>query len=402
MNTEQKMYFSIKTIQSSGLGDQLGTQFARLYSIGKVLGMEYIYTTITFPRSVKPIWYEYSQVIIFKIRFFLLYFFGQNLFSSAINALLLKFEKYLNNKLSKHKDNLSSFLGLKNISQLKLAQKSAFYDIYLDELFEIKKIKTLVDLQSYFQLIKSKDDNVVFNLCWTANMWKLIPQIDNLLKESEGYELEKQQIFSNVFNLNHPKNEQNKINIAFHIRCGDSTTVHLNDMDLIVYDKYLYSSEKEMMEIFSIDKDRHSVLPEEYLVVYKEILNNLDKDKIRITLISDGFDLTYRNIFRNLLKRKNKIKLSIQNRRLLLKKSRKRNLVFKQFDESNLILGESQHNLENSILALANADVVIWGCGGFACNTNNLFKKKNKKSLLFNVKSFDSENLNLIKNMINA
>ena len=86
-------YFTIKTIDSSGLGDQLGTQFARLYTFGLALGLEFIYTPIYFKRSVKPDWFNVLQITFLNIRSFLLRVFGQSFFSSIVNVVLFKIEK---------------------------------------------------------------------------------------------------------------------------------------------------------------------------------------------------------------------------------------------------------------------------------------------------------------------
>ena len=157
-----------------------------------------------------------------------------------------------------------------------------------------------------------------------------------------------------------------------------------------------------MKEILQIDPNRISVLPEEYLKVFNQIIPFFDKNDIDIRVISDGYALTYRHILRNLLKRKCSVHLSFSEKRIFWKKIRQKNRIFNQFENAHLIIGESRQMLEKSILALANADVVIWGCGGFACNTHYLFKKINNQSIVINVKNFSEKELDQIKIKVNA
>lgn len=49
-----RRHFTVKTLQAAGLGDQLGTQFVRLCRLGTLLGLRYVHTPPTFPRSNVP------------------------------------------------------------------------------------------------------------------------------------------------------------------------------------------------------------------------------------------------------------------------------------------------------------------------------------------------------------
>jgi hypothetical protein len=404
---ENKRYFTIQTIKGSGLGDQLGTQFSRLYGLGKALGASYLYTPVSFHRSIKPRWYELSQSILFKLRYILFFSIGQNLFSSAVNGLFLQIEKRLDANLKKHVDNeLSDFLGLKYISEgnkIELENPS-FCDIYMDDFFESTQLFQFNDFLVYVTaLMKDKMNSTILRFNWTGKMWALIPKIDQLLKEAGlDKDIILQNTFSSGFWKQHIQPFSDKTNIVFHIRCGDSTTVQLGKRELIVYDKFLYESVDEMIEIFKIDPDRISVLPEEYNQVYDQIVSKVGLEKITLTVISDGYELTYRNLLRNLLKRKCAIRLKSNEKKILAQKIKEFNLVFKIFTHAKLIIGESDQNLQDSIYTLANADVVIWGCGGFACNTHFLFKGIDKKSLVINVKDFSESKINLINELKNG
>lgn len=404
---ENKRFFTIQTIKGSGLGDQLGTQFSRLYGLGKAFGASYLYTPISFHRSIKPRWYELLQSILFKLRYILFFYIGQNLFSNSVNVIFLQFEKKMDASLKRYEDNdLGDFLGLKYINDGNNGEleNPSFCDIYMDDFFESTLLFRFCDFQAYVNaLMKDKMNSTILRFNWTGKMWALIPKIDQLLKEAG---LDKDIILRNTFSSGFWKQHiqifSDKTNIVFHIRCGDSTTVQLGKRELIVYDKFLYESVDEMIEIFKIDPDRISVLPEEYNQVYDQIVSKVGLEKISLSIISDGYELTYRNLLRNLLKRKCAIRLSGKEKKILAQKIKEFNVVFKNFTHAKLIIGESDQNLQDSIYALANADVVMWGCGGFACNTHYLFKGPDKKSLVMNVKDFSDSKINLIKELKNG
>lgn len=379
-------YFTIKTIDSSGLGDQLGTQFARLYTFGLALGLEFIYTPIYFKRSVKPDWFNVLQITFLNIRSFLLRVFGQSFFSSIVNVVLFKIEKRVDIYLENYKDNLSDFLGLKLISNAKMPKNIVIKEIDLTAFVLSGKVQSIESLKQYLLSDIETEREIVFNFSWTADMWGIIPKLDEIL-QAGGFDklVLQKQLFSSVFHQIHSVGRPEK-QLVFHIRCGDSTTVHLIDTDLIVYDKYLYSSEAEMTSIFEIDKDRHSVLPIQFLEVFEKIKENDQVDVGSITVISDGYDLTYSNIMKNLLKRRNKIRLTKSDKKLLLSKVKERNDIFKEFSPANLIVGESQVKLEKSILSIANAELLVWGCGGFAVNTHLLFNNVSGK--IINIKNW--------------
>lgn len=397
-------YFTIQTISGSGLGDQLGTQFTRLYGLGKILGASYIYTPLVFNRSIKPVWYALSENIIFKIRYFLLFVFGQNIFTNALNVLLLRTEKIINSLQLKYNDfTLNDFLGINKLGENEISNKK-IVDVGIEEFFESSGD---LSLSAYISFIESKfqthDENIVICLKWGANMWQLIPKIDKILNELL---LSKEDVintlFAKGFDHLHPNIKSEKVNIVFHIRCGDSTKITLGNRSLIVYDKFLYQDESEMEQILSIDPDRVSIPPEEYLKIYDSITGNWDLDKCKICIISDGYHLTYCNIMRNLLKRKCNVKLNQEEKKQLKLHIKEKNSIFDKFQQAELIIGESKQNLYKSILCLAGADLLIWGCGGFACNIHNLFSATAKDNNIYKVSELDSESLEKLKEKYNA
>ncbi len=397
-------YFTIQTISGSGLGDQLGTQFTRLYGLGKILGATYIYTPLVFNRSIKPVWYVLSEKIIFKIRYFLLFVFGQNIFTNALNVLLLRTEKIINSVQLRYNDfTLNDFLGISKLGETVISNKKII-DVGIDEFFDSSGD---LSLSAYIRFIESKsqthDESIVICLKWGANMWQLIPKIDKILNELL---LRKEDLINTLFaeGFNHLHSEINreKANIVFHIRCGDSTKITLGNRSLIVYDKFLYQDESEMEQILSIDPDRVSIPPKEYLKIYDNIAKNWDLGKCNICIISDGYHLTYCNIMRNLLKRKCNVRLNKEEKKQLKLHIKEKNSVFDKFQKAELIIGESKQNLYKSILCLAGADLLIWGCGGFACNIHKLFSSTAKDSNIYKVSDLDVESLGKLKEKYNA
>ncbi|MEA4935668.1 MAG: hypothetical protein VB102_03385 [Paludibacter sp.] len=406
MNTT-KQYFSIQTISGSGLGDQLGTQFSRLYALGKVLGADYVYSPVSFQRSVKPAYHTFFFRLFFRIRYCLYFCIGKNLLSMGMNVLLMKIENRISRIADKYSEKeLTEFLGLKHISDVTsdLPEGFSYADPDIGSFFKENNEATLSDYKTYLaEKVKSFSADTIVQLKWTGEMWSLIPTIDKVIAEA-GFALEilKNEIFSSAFRQQAHSAENKQLNVVFHIRCGDSTKITVNSQQLIVYDKFLFSSEDEMEHIFKIDPDRISKSPEEYLPVYESIKQLFNKEDAQIAVLSDGYELTYQHLLRNLLKRRCTISLDAAAKKELKIKIRDLNTAFDAFGDATLIIGETKQNLKSSIQKLAEADIVIWGCGGFAGNTHQLFRNPEKKSLVIKVSEFDESSISTIKQMKNA
>lgn len=354
-------FFTIKPIRSSGLGDQLGTQFMRLYKLGVACGLEYVYDDLYFPRSIKPNWYDRIQSRHLNLRLALLKMSKgrKNRIASGINVLLMKAEALMDKHLMSRKDNLADFLNIPSIAKHKA--NGNIVDINIESFIKGNQNFRINDLREFLDKVCHGTGSIP-RLCWGAEVWAMIPSIDNALA---GVDIPSP--FAQAFRAKHEDEVQGN-KVVFHIRCGDSCTVHLpSGTDLIVYDKFLYSSEEQMKEIFAIDNHRKSILPEEYVEAFQKY-NPKD-----VTVISDGFDLTYRNILRNLLKWKCPVVLSTKEIASLIAQAKKCNKVFEAFKGARLLVGENEDLLKESIITISNADTLVWGVGGFAININELF-----------------------------
>lgn len=387
-------HFTVYTNSGSGLGDQLGTQFARLYGLGKTAGGTFVYSPLYFHRSVKPRWQKILDKIFFSVRYFFLFVCGQGFLSGAVNALLLNIEKYVDAVASKSDSPaLSSFLGLEQLTEATHGNTiNGYIDIDIETLILCGTVQNLNDFKAILGKTSEQlqpGTGIAFR--WTAKMWSLIPQIDSILTEAGLPADELQQtVFTDTFNDLHSIAKNNKSSIVFHIRCGDSTRISLGARSLIVYDKFIYASEKEMTEILKIDPYRISVPPEQYLHIYQKIAESIDRDKTDVMVISDGYELTYSNLLRNLLKRKCNFLLDSHERKILKQYIHSKNDIFKSFANATVIVGESEENLLQSIKSIAGADILIWGCGGFATNIHRLFKPKDKNTIVSNVNECDA------------
>jgi len=406
MNTA-KQYFSIQTISGSGLGDQLGTQFSRLYALGKVLGADYVYSPVSFQRSVKPPYHTFFFRFFFRIRYCLYFCIGRNLLSMGMNVLLMKIENRISRIADKYSEKeLTEFLGLKHISDVTgdVPDVYNYSDPDIGSFFKENSNASLADFKAYLaEKLNSFPADSIVQLKWTGDMWSLIPAIDKVIAEA-GFSLEtlRNEIFSKAFRQQAHSVENKQMNIVFHIRCGDSTKITVNGQQLIVYDKFLFSSEDEMEHIFKIDPDRISKSPGEYLPVYESVKQLFSAEEAQIFVLSDGYELTYQHLLRNLLKRRCTISLDATAKKELKMKIRNLNTAFDAFGDATLIIGETKQNLKSSIQILAGADIVIWGCGGFAGNTHQLFKNPEKKSLVIKVSEFNTSSISTIKEMKNA
>jgi len=354
--------FSIKPIRSSGLGDQLGTQFLRLYRLGVACGMEYVYDEIYFPRCIKPRWYDRIQSLNLNIRLALLKCTKgrKSRLASGVNAILMKIESRMDRKLLQRKDDLAEFLNIPTIAKVK--RNGSFVDIDIEQFISQNPNFSVKQLYEFISSHCPGADTIP-RLCWGAGVWAMIPSIDKAL---DGIDIPSP--FAEAFAQKHCTGNDTAAKIVFHIRCGDSSTVFLpSGQKLIVYDKYLYTSEEQMAQIFAIDSHRKTILPDEYLKAFNSVSAN------NVTVISDGFDLTYRNILRNILKWRCPFTLTKEDSLSLIAQTKSRNDVFRKFKGARLLVGENEQLLKESILAISGAETLVWGVGGFAMSIKELF-----------------------------
>ena len=397
-------YFTVKSLEISGLTDQLATQFARLYSLGCLCQYEYIYTPFNFPRSHG---YTAQERLISKIEQFIFFTFTKIYDFRLIRVFINKIFSFLykiTTKFSRINKNeeILHFLGFYNFENK--IDDNKFINIKtitvnLDEILENHDIKDIFDLKNIIDSL-SLSYPLIYEFVWTEKMYSFINKIDEILnksavnsieftncKLSEKYWRQIKQGFANLTNIN-----DQKINVVVHIRLGDSTPIHLGEKILYVNGPYLYTNLDSMDAIFNIDPNRKPITLQQYEIVLNRIFEIFGRENIFCTILSDGYERTF-NVITNYLIKDN-LKLSALELLKLKYVQKTVNDDLKKFIQTYSdasIIGESFDNFLKSIHILASSEFVVWGTGGFAFYTHKLFKKYNQFSRLIHITNHTEE-----------
>ncbi|MBW4431528.1 MAG: hypothetical protein KME28_07315 [Pelatocladus maniniholoensis HA4357-MV3] len=413
-------YFTVKTIHYSGLTDQLGTQFSRLYSLGCVCQYEYVYTPFSFPRSHGYIGKERlirkSEKLIFST-FPWIYqlWFTRKVMTKILN-LLYKF-LYANASSKSNKDEvIANFLGFYNFENQINDDKFKDYKLITIDLHQILESSSITNILHLKHIIEdmSSYPYLIYEFVCTDKMHPFLDRIDFLLKKSELeiFEFSSHKLSENYWKARKEKQivsgfttvSDEKIHLVAHIRLGDSISIHLPQKTLYVNGDCVFNSDNEsdvksIEKIFNVDPNRRAVDIYQYKNFLVKTFEIWGRENIFCSIISDGYERTF-NVIRNYLKQ-GKLKLSTTEMRQLQDLEKSLNDDFNDFirDYSDTsIVSESLDNLLKSIHYLASAKVVIWGTGGFAFYTHKLFKKHDNFSMIFHVKDQSDE---IFKEMTN-
>lgn len=398
----QKRFFTVKTSSTSGFGDQLGTQFSRLYSIGCLLGLEYCYSPLSFPRSVEPVWFNAIKKVIFFIRYYIVFSRVDYPIFKIISRILERGEAYINRLNSKMADEtLSKFIGFPNNNKNK-GNPAVYYDVYIEDLIN-KGLITVSQIRKAlnFENQTIYDEGTIIRFCWSNNTHMYIPQIDSICKDSL---INSEKIANSFFNKKYwaTKEAQGRPNLpsnslVMHVRCGDSTVIDLVTRKFTINETRIVTDE-ELKKILIIDENRLPIEIDTYKDLFRTLTSHFNSDAFDLFIISDGFKQSYHNFLRCLLQFNNTTKLTNDEKKILKMRIKTLNSDFKQFHyfkNTQLIIGETKKNLFSSIDALADAKILIWGSGGFAYYTHTLFKRQ--PSLLIHARGFNDYTVNSIK-----
>jgi hypothetical protein len=366
-----KKHFVIKTLDYVGLGDQLGTQFAKLYKIGEALDLKYYHTNYNFERSCSS---NYNIIInksFIKIQFAILSTGNRNnlkiklmSFIDFIRKLLLM----LDNK-SRLNLRLLTFLGLES------------YKIPESNLVEIKLYEIIKKSESFFDLIdriKAEHNFSIpasYILKWEPEYYEISSILDKLLyKEKnipkndflkEGF-LKANKLTSEDLNAN---------DVVVHQRCGDSVSIKSKLGHLLIHgNNVIYSKDGQNVSIAE-DGNRRNIPLEKYISEVEKL--RIKRPEFNIVFISDGFERSKRLIVKYLID--NYLTLSKEDYADVLETAQldlDQVLIKEPFGKmvNKMVIGEGIKELEESIIALSKAQILIFGTGGFSFFVHSLFK----------------------------
>lgn len=364
-------YFTIKTFTSVGVGDQLGTQFARLFLIGEALGATYLHTPLQIQRSAESNFRINTKTFFYHLKKRLLNFPVQHKILTLVAKTLNMIERMVL-KLDQNDINARflAFLGLNIPADI-------INDPITPSLSEIISNVTTKE-QLIAILTKKCGDHLTVILEWTPELYPFCYKLDELF--NSGMTINFNQFLNEAFwkNKNIESDLGEKIFVV-HQRCGDSVTLFSDAGKVVIYgNEVTFDTDDTGLYDLKNDRNRVGRAIEMYVEILKE-LQDLRNVGTRIVFISDGYQ-TSKNILLNHYFSKYNI-LNTQQKKAI------KDLINKDLDQMLLhdklnaiideeMIGETYENLEKSILLLANAKVLMFGSGGFAYYMHSLLKNK--------------------------
>lgn len=369
-------YFTIKTFSSVGVGDQLGTQFARLFLIGEAIGATYLHTPLEIQRSAESNFRRRIRSFFFFLKKILINFPVQHK-SIALIAKSFNPAERIISRLDRTDINgrFLDFLGL-NIPADTINDPIT---PFLSEI--IKKVSTKEELIASLKLQCSEHESIVLE--WTPELYPYCYKLDDLF--NSGKTINFNQFLNKAFWKNKNKDApiEEKLFVV-HQRCGDSVTLLSDAGKVVIYGNEV-TFDNEDTEQFDLNNDKNRVgrAVEMYVEVLQE-LQDLRGSGTKIVFISDGYQ-TSKNILLNHYFSKfstlnNSQKKAIKN---LINKDLNHLLLNDKLEKliDEKMIGETYENLEKSILLLARAKVLMFGSGGFAYYMHSLFSNKEQTYL---------------------
>lgn len=367
--------FTIQTLEVTGLGDQLGTQFSRMYALGRALGLEYVYSPLRFPRSVEPFWVLFINRLIFKARLMLL------MWGATKSNLLIRCLRGIETRIIRinaraNDSTLISFLGLEGSP---VRGDAVFHDVTIDRIFT----HDCISLHDLAQAIGGLDEaeGKIIRFIWDFHSYKRIAQIDALLRhvklepESVSYPFLRKKYW--MKRSAEKRRLSESVDLLVHIRSGDNTVVDLGTRSFVINGESIMTDEA-FNEVLKVDPNRAPIRVAEYLDVCRDLVLDPEARKFRVTVISDGFERTYQTFMRSIFRPESEIQLTRSERAAFKQMVLAGNLMFRQFGDifdAELIIGETKNNMLKSIDALADSKRVIYGSGGFSYYIHSLYRK---------------------------
>ncbi len=369
-------YFTITTYEHAGLGDQLGTQFSRLFKIGESLKLDYLHKEFKINRSCKSNYQINIQSFFLTIKKLFIPLSIKFSFFIYVLKLILLVEKFFLKfePTSEINKRLKKFLGINSSEKYK--KKTLQPDLFNSILNSTNKNELL---QSILK-ISEYNNYECLELIWLPNYYDLSYKLDDLF--NDGKTINENSYLKECFYKNRKisKNDINK-KIVIHVRCGDSVLIEGPSGTISLYGNEVTFLQNEIEKNRFGDLNRKSINFEKYLRVLDSISipNNTN-----VILLSDGFESSKHIICDYFIKNSNK--LEKEKKQILidiLNVDLNKNYLIEPFKNycNSFIIGESFQNLKLSILELSQSDILFFGTGGFAYYIHSIYRKNTNSYL---------------------
>lgn len=144
----------------------------------------------------------------------------------------------------------------------------------------------------------------------------------------------------------------------------------------------------ESSDVLLVDPNRRPIEISDYKEIIGAILDRFGSERFSIILISDGFRRTF-EVIKNAKRKASHFLKDISWRDIAdsaRNACRELDIGLSESDGFMQIIGESDANLRLAIHALASADIVLWGTGGFAYFTHTLLRRPDSSAITLHVR----------------
>lgn len=346
-----QVYFTFKTFNDAGIGDQLGAQFAHLFALGSLCGWTYVHLTpIRFNRQ--NFGRRHFDVNDSSILHNVACHLGLNLATK---------EPLVDNKITA---NLSSLIcNINHISQtndriLEILDKSGANSSGRQECEYSVLLEILLDdnYHAFIPAIKA-----LTKMSWTQ-----------ILQFSGAAFLQKQLSSTSLKTCN-----SQHFAVA-HVRIGDSIRIDTPFCPIILHGKEVYTSLMDYRHaIGSVDPGRRPYFnPFDLSDGIDSLLHARGLKRDSLVIISDGFKTTKQCILAHMRSRRLSLRIAISALRSIYRLESIFFRTIKDIPPSRRIIGEDSDSTLKSIKLFSSAKFLMCNSGGFSNVIFHLYNPK--------------------------
>jgi hypothetical protein len=354
-------------ISAAGLNDKIHA-LTTLYCLGKACSFTYVHTPFDCPRS-----YPYNFIL-----------------SLVEKTTSMPLRSILSQRIIK-------FLGLDRF-ELNIDKKihHSILEVNLEEILLNNNLHNISQLKSHLLSLRNESNRSILVFTWTYQMYSFANKLYSLLAEFEEFnpvkEVPSLKLSENYWEARKKYPicvpfDDTRVKIVIHIRKGDVAPIILKDGTVLV--------EEPQEELFKSGDTKC------YFCLLEKIFDRFDSELFSVIVLSDGYRPAFREVRSRIRKRKLSLSPDQKNELFLLEKQLNSEFdCFLRFKDVSVIIDGTEEDLFKSIHALACADVLIYGGGGFSRQMHRYFKVKGRDSVLISIKEDFECSINHIEHLL--
>ncbi len=409
MKTEEESvpWFTVDTDQYCGIADKLLNRFVLLLSVGQACGFRYVHTPIHFDRSNSPRWKRFARAA--YVELFLRFGIVPH------HSLRAKYQRGKNSiRRVKPADRcaVAEYLGLDRFAPAITDSRFRgcdYIDINISEFIAAQPQPDLHALRDYvLQQRGAAVKKPVYRLVSGDKFYPVLDNIKSFLNRAapQACDEVRQDLFQKFWSKRLAATDKieaagDKTRIVMHIRVGDRAVIRLPERKIMFHGDELTIRPlgAEDGPASAADCDRLSGV-NSHLGQVESIVKSLRGQPCSIVVISDGYERTLFYLIDAISRGTIELSEAEINHIRRVGRAWKAELkAVSRHGSLEVLLGESLENTLASIKALATADVVIRGAGGFAAGVHGLYRS-NPDSVVMPFDEIDDEVAQLISRVI--